>query len=343
MATDKAAAASRFQAMQILLLVFSFILFSAIAYGWYNLFLGFGWFPALILAFLLATFAWFLARVVGTNPRGIRGGLAPFIMLLLISALGVYNTAMLYSEGGRILADTANEAQTSFGALETAADAALVQSGAAGKAGRVKTLSDALFSEIRNPLNCGQGPEAHRLMGELQHELEGFTPLSDPAHDCSHNDQVIADYRDRIGDLVARAPWNNPQLIAVAQEAAQARQSLGEFRAGVMSDYTPTRVHGLVSTLETQDAHYRDLRFKLSSQKVDVSALPPGLHLSEAQSLGNVAKLPDLFFERLNQLPTWVYLGVAVFFDFFLVRLFTMVTANRVVVRDPSDLPAGAY
>lgn len=323
MVGNKAEQASRYRSMQVLLFVFSLIFFAVIAYGYFNLALRSGIFVALVIAVVVAVFAWYLARVVGTNG-GIRKNIVPFLFLLVVSAAGVYNSLMLYLEGNRILTDAASEAQSQYGVLRSAADQGLASSGAKSKADQIRTTSEALFSEIRNPLNCGQGQEARRLIAELQRLLPGFTPLSNAGQRCERNEEVIKDYKDRIDTLLGRATWNNPDLQAVVSEANGADQRLGELRSELSASYSPLMLPRVLAEFETQDSRYRSLRQRLS-RHAEVREIPEGLHISEVQSLGNAFKLPALFLERIDQPVTWVYLLIAFAFDYFMVHCFMMV------------------
>src|SRR5690606_17992996 len=132
--------------------------------------------------------------------------------------------------GGRILADTATEAQTHFAVLQKSAEDGLRLSGATAQEDRVRTTAEALYSEMRNPLNCGQGPRARQLISDLQRQLPGFTPLSSARKKCEGIEDAIKDYQERIEGLIARAPWNTPELKAIAGEAADARRRLDELR-----------------------------------------------------------------------------------------------------------------
>lgn len=327
MGSNKSEQASRYRSMQVLLFVFSLIFFAIISYGYFNLFLRSGIFLAVLAAAVVAVFAWYLARIVGTNG-GIRKNPVLFAMLLVVSAAGVYNSLMLYLEGDRILTDAATEAQGQFGKVRGAAEQGLASSGAKAKADQIRTVSEALFSEIRNPLNCGQGQEARRLIGELQRQLPGFTPLSNTGQRCERNDEVIKDYKERIDTLIGRATWNNPDLQNVASEANGAEQRLGELRSELSTSYSPLMLARVLGEFEAQDSRYRNLRQRLSRHG-DVRELADGLHITEVQSLGNAFKLPALFLERIDQPVSWVYLLIAFAFDYFMVHCFMMVAAQR--------------
>lgn len=310
---------------QILALLFSCMFFAAIAYGWFNLFLKFGTFIALVLGALGAITAWYLARELGED----RSNRVLYVPLIAISALGVYNSMMLYFEGQRLLTDTVTQAQANFTSLQNAAQSALSASGATTHLAHVQSLSDSLFSEIRNPLNCGQGSHAHELIGELQKELPGFTELSATGNSCKHDEEVIGDYKDRIAALVERAKWNDPALQAIDSQAGKAREALEVARGELVGDYSPTRLPHIITGLEAQDSTYRDLRYQLS-RRADVKELPPGLPLTGAQSLGNISQVPALIWSRRGEWSTYVYLGAAVGFDLFMVYLFGMVAGSRV-------------
>jgi hypothetical protein len=331
-----------YRSMQVLLLVFSLIFFFIIAYGYYNLLLQAGAFLALLGGAVMAVFAWYLARVIGSSGGGLRKNAILFAPLLIISAAGVYNSLMVYLEGGRILADTATEAQTHFAVLQKSAEDGLRLSGGTAQEDRVRTTAEALYSEMRNPLNCGQGPRARQLISDLQRQLPGFTPLSSARKKCEGIEDAIKDYQERIEGLIARAPWNTPELKAIAGEAADARRRLDELRATITTGYSPVMLRNALTALEEMDAQYRDARFRLS-RHVDVKALPQGLHLSEVQSLGNAFKLLTLFLERLDELATYVYLAIAVGFDLLMVHLFQIVASNRVGRRQSAPIFAGAW
>jgi hypothetical protein len=336
MSIVKAEQASRYRSIQVLLFVFSLIFFAIISYGYFNLFSRSGYFLAFVGAALMAVFAWYLARVIGTSPGGLRRNWILFVPLVVVSSAGVYNSLMLYLEGNRIISDTIVETQGQFSRLQSTAEHGLAESGATAHVNRVRSLSEALFSEIRNPLNCGQGQEARRLIAELQRELPGFTALSNAGQNCTRNEDVIGDYRTRVDALLARADWNNPVMNNIVSQSNQARQSLEELRSNTGSSFVPTMLQGTLSALETHDSTYRDLRRRLS-QIVNVRDLDEGLHISEVQDLGNAFKLPALFIERLDQPATYVYLIVAIGFDLFMVYLFELVSSNRMRRQTPGN------
>lgn len=340
--SQKSIQASRYRSIQVLVALFSVIFIIVIAYGYYHLLTGFGWFVALLVGLIIAAVAWFLARVAGTGEGGMKKNWVLIIPLFLISAAGVYNSLMVYLEGQQVLSDTASDAQRRFGMLETAANGQLESQGIARRINHVNSLRDALFSEIQNPLNCGQGPEARRVIAELQRELPEFKPLSSPVANCTQNEPVINDYKARIGTLVAGAPWNDATLNDVAAKAAQARTNLADLRSEITRSYTPESIRQIASIFEEQQTSYQDLLFRLG-KKTDISSLPQELDVVSAQSLGNIYKLPALFFSRMDQASTFAYLLVALGFDLLLVYLFQLVAKNRVRRPAIAGAIAGAW
>jgi hypothetical protein len=328
--------------MQVLLFIFSLIFFAIVTYGYFNLMLGFGVFVAFLGSVVIALFAWFLARVIGQSEGGYKTHWPLLIPLFFVSAAGVYNSLMLSLEGDQIIADAARDSQDQFAALRTAADRAATEGGVTARRNQVQDASEALFSEIRNPTNCGQGPEAERRIAELQRLLPGFTRLSNSGRNCERNEEIISDYRERINQLLARANWNNPALDAVRSQADASRQALDEVRTEVATSYNPLALPRILANMQEQDTVYRDLRQRLALI-TDVRELSDGLHISEVQSLGNAGKLPSLLIERLDEAVTWVFLIVALGFDLLLVHCFRMAAANRVKREEVDRTWAGAW
>lgn len=308
--------------------LYSIIFMGIIWFGYYLLFQK-NILLALVLATVLALTAWFLARYVGSEPNGIRRFAPLFIMLLLISAVGVFNSLMLNLEGRRIFGETIDDSIDRFTVLESTATKALVQRGVADHVVRVRDLESALRREINNPLNCGQGPVAQKIISELKHELPGFQPLSSTGVDCSKNQKVVADYDSRIAELVDSAPWNNPDLMAVRTNAGEQKAKLQTVAGLTQNMFAPGLLRVASPQLQNADVNYRADREKLARQDVDVSPIPGKLKLDEINSLGEWSQLLNLIIDRLNKISTWVYLALAVFFDWGMVYLFGLVRLNR--------------
>lgn len=252
-----------------------------------------------------------------------------FILLLLISAVGVFNSLMLNLEGRRIFSEAIENSIDRFTTLESAAGKALVQRGVTERMARVQELESALIREINNPLNCGQGPEARRIIQELKKELPGFMPLSSTGVDCSKNAEVIKDYQTRIGELLNGASWNNPDLNAVRESTAAAKARLQKLSTSAGTMMAPGLLSQISPDLQNINVAYRGDRERLSRQAIDVSALPEQLHLREVNSLGEWSQLLNLIVDRLDTITTYLYIALAFLFDWMMVYLFGLVRTSR--------------
>lgn len=314
---------------QIITGLYSIIFLTTIWFGYYLLFQK-SILLALVLATVFALTAWFLARYIGSEDDGIRRFAPLFALLLTISAVGVFNSLMLNLEGRKIFGETIEDSIDRFTLIESASSKALTARGVGAHVNKVRELESALLREIENPLNCGQGPEAHRIIRELQGELPGFVPLSSTGGvDCSKNDQVITDYRSRIGELIDGAGWNVPDLVAVRQDAVTQKSALQKLSTASAGMFAPGLLRIAAPQLQAADVVFRADREKLSRQDVDVSQLPSKLGLEEINSLGEWSQLLNLIIDRLNKISTYLYLALAVFFDWMMVYLFGLIRRSR--------------
>jgi hypothetical protein len=236
---------------------------------------------------------------------------------------------MLYLEGGQIMTDTVASAQQNFSRVEELARHELKSLGATKKVDEIKDIQEALFREIRNPLNCGQGPEANRLIGELQRRLPGFKPLSNARNSCAQAEALVADYSSRIDDLISRAAWNDSEFNTIRKQAEKNREALSTLGRNVSKNYDPVDLPQLRGLFEGFQADYQRLVYRLEKKDVKDSDLPKKLDLIGLESLGNVYRLPALFLSRLGEIQTSIYLLLALGFDLLLVYLFQMTTRNR--------------
>lgn len=226
--------------------------------------------------------------------------------------------------------------------MEQAAATQLDTNGTTNRVNQILSVRDALFSEIANPQNCGQGPEARRLIAELQRVLPGFTPLSSAARDCSRNEAVISDYRARIDALIARASWNDAELGSIVNEARKARSTLTDLQQEISRSYSPSRIQQIGGILDSLQTQYIELLYRLG-KKTNIDDFPDRLNIAGAKSLGNVYELPTLFFSRLGEVTTYVYLFIAFGFDVLLVYLFQLTTSHRVRKHAIDSAIAGAW
>jgi len=322
----------RHRVIQTIVALYSFIFFGVIAYGYFYLAVGLNTALALLIAVVAATLAWFLAKFIGQSEGGIRANVPAFALLLLISATGVYNSAMINLEGGRIVAETASDAQDRFARLKRSTMAAVSKD--IDGFNEVIGLRDALAAELRNPMNCGQGAEAGRILARLERVLPGFRPLSTGGQKCAEIEKVAREYRAKIDELLT-ARYPNLQLV---NETDAAREELRAIEAQATTDYAPSMLRATKGVLVKQNHRYRDLYGRLDQIGGRVDDLPTQLDMAGVQNLGDATKLPMLFVDRLDRGSTYVYLAIAIFFDWLMIYFFQQAKRNQ--VRRPTARPA---
>lgn len=328
MRTVRSDQSQQFRTSQIIAGLYSVVFVGTIWFGYYLLFQK-NILTAFLLATVLGAIAWLLARFIGSHENGIRRFLPLFILLLIISAVGVFNSLMLNLEGRRIFSETIDAASDRFIALDRAASKRLSEQGVGKHIDNVRDLESALIREINNPLNCGQGPEARRLVNALRNELPGFVALSSTGVDCSKNEQVVADYKSRIAELVESAPWNDMLLQSVRRDSASAVSQMQKLGTRTGTLMAPGLLSKIAPELVVLDTTYRQNRDRLSRGDVDVSALPNQLDLTAVNSLGEWSQLLNLIIDRLDKISTYLYLVLAVLFDWMMVYLFNLVRQNK--------------
>src|SRR5262245_41826765 len=91
------------------LIGYSVVFLSILVYGYYFLFSGVRA-AGVLLALILPAIAWGIAKVIGTSQEGIRGHIPFFVLLLTLSAAGVFNALMLRLEGPLIFKEAIDAA-----------------------------------------------------------------------------------------------------------------------------------------------------------------------------------------------------------------------------------------
>lgn len=340
----KQALARSHRVIQLICLFYS-IVFVALIAGGYFLLLQKNMLVALIFSVLLAGIAWNTAKFLGSTERGIQTHFPLFLLLLIISAVGVFNNLMLNLEGRRIFLETVEDTEKRFNALNEATARYAENPAVATKIARVDSLLGTLVNEIRNPANCGQGPEALRIMAELREDLPELRPLSGDWTDCKRNDELAALYAETIEQQKIKAPWyveaDYGNLLATRREIAAnseaARQTLRDLRTEVSLSYASGLLKSVTPKLEDLGSIYRADAEKLSvySRAEDV---PRSLDLRSVENLGEWSQLVDLVVSRIDRASTYIYLALAIFLDWTMVYMFGLVRKNAIGV---SRGPAG--
>lgn len=331
------AEAREFQALGTGLLLYSLLFLPLLGYGWYVI-LGdlLPPVPAALGAIVVAALAWTLARIVGGSEGGIAGNKAVFAALLIVSAVGVFNTLMIRLEGRAIFTEAIDQAIARYGALPRLAQASLTDADAAALRRRVDALRTQLAQEIRNPRNCGEGPEAAKLLARLKAELPDLVRYSGRAGDCSNNGELIRMYDAQVDTLLhasdafvrGRVRVREALQQRVETEAAREISRLAGLRRDV--DAGASLLGRVRPALEDSAATYQGLASALAQQAPrGAGTLATELDLRTVRHLGEWGHLLPLLIARLDRPQTWVYLGLAAFLDWLLVHLFARLAAHR--------------
>jgi hypothetical protein len=339
---------------QAVCLIFSILFLFVVGNGYYNLFLTKIGSYALVVALLLSALAWLLAKLIGTNKGKILGNLPLFFLLLIISSVGVFNAMMLNLEGKMIYTEAIDDAKIQFVTLRTASKE-LITEEILQKISAINDKKEKFLDEVKNPLNCGQGPVAIQRAQELKALLPAFQMLSNPAGSKScdktpigEDSPVIVSYRSSIDallynhpDLVkARYKENKEFISKIDSESETAQEQLKDLETYVNSGdsllkdnhFNGKLVKSARGKLEDITTNYANLAVELKNY-APKAELQMNLNITDVRSLGEWSQLANLILDRLDKPSTYVYFGLSVFFDWILIYLFTRLSSLKAILK----------
>jgi hypothetical protein len=329
--------ASNHTAIKLVTMLYSVIFVGSIAAGYYYLLQNMPLIGALI-ALILAAIAWNIARFLGGEDDGIRNHKPLFVLLLLLSAFGIFNTLMLNLEGRSIFNETVQQTEKQLSELAAAVRENMPIPAVEAKIAEVNSLQSLLIAEIKNPQRCGQGPAALEIMDKLRTILPAFQPLSQPnGNNCTQNDRLIASYRQTIKGLIENSDWykaaNYAQRMAdqasIESDVAASREKLAQLRGRIDNARATTLLSEVKPQLEAIATDYnRNAALLKSYGKED--SVNDDLSLLAVQSLGEWSQLINVILSRLNKPSTYIYLLIAVFADWLMIYLFNLSRIKRV-------------
>jgi hypothetical protein len=339
-----------FGALSLVLLLYSIIFLCALFYGWHRLIQGsLPAFAAGLLAAVLAVLAWGIAKIVGSSERGILGNVPLFLFLLMLSAVGVFNTLMIQLEGRSIFLEVIDRASAQYSQLHEHAKSKAANEEVDSLRARVESLKTKLAQEIDNPRNCGDGPEANEILNEIAQLLPGFRRYSGNTRDCSQNEQLIQMYHQQMDKLMNASSTfvrNNVEgtsryLTKLSLEIPQRIAALAQLRKELNEGST---LNSTKLKLDEFAADYQAMALELRStipgigETIDFQAQ---LDIKEARELGEWGHLIPLFMERIDRIPTWIYLLTALFMDWLLVHMFARIAEHRRRMPRKRPVPGG--
>lgn len=307
--------------------LYSLIFIYFITSGYAQLFQKTAPFFGYVAGLIFAIIAWSIAKIIGSDEGGIRKYKPLFALLLLISALGIFNALFSILESRPILEETVKDSQQRFAAVKLTAQRAQETRGITERLSSVNNALSQLTAEIKNPMKCGQGPKAMEAVGKLSSLLPGFVPLAGGAGaGCDQADAVVAAYTSKVSQLKANAAWNNPELQAVVanSEAAIAKLEKAKLKAVEGSIPAVSRILGEVDPVYSASV--------LTLQRyTDGGRLPADLDLVQMKSIGEWSQILNLIIGRIGKPSTYVYLAVAVFADWMMIYFFTLMRGKTLI------------
>ena len=350
---------TKYQNAQVIALLYSIVFVGIIFWGYFNLLGALGPYLAVLVSVVLAIFAWSIGRFIGYDGKGIRGNFPAFALMLIISGVGIFNSLMLNLEGRRIFSDRIEVAQERFNVLEVAALKEQKMQGIESKIKEVNSAKEALMAEIQSPGNCGNGQEAKRLIMQLKRLLVDLS-LPSGKVDCrnpSSVKQYVDAYTQMIDVVLDNQDWNNKDLTAIISSTRDGRAKLACLKNGCSS--TDTTNYGGTANLSNYAALLQDINVNTSgipdlmriitprmeelegeySRNVEIyektaktmpATIKPDLELDELRGIGQASQILNLIIARADRITTYLYILLAIGFDFLMVYFFANVLKNNV-------------
>lgn len=333
---------------QWVVVIFSAAFFFVIANGYFNLFVSTEKIIAIVIGVGLASLAWSLAKFIGGSRQKISGNIPLFILLLIISAVGVFNALMINLEGKQIYQETIDDSSVRFRNLSLTATKVLKNPLLEDKRVKVDSLKRMFFEELHNPQNCGQGHEANILAQKIKEELPEFRLLSG-SNVCSNVDKIIASYDASIEKLLVNSrefiSENYTETQSAKNEIIQKELSAQDQLISIKKDMNDGG--NLLSIarmkLEEVSSKYQNSVLLLYKYSPTID-LPRSLDMKAVRSLGEWSQGINLLISRLDNTSTYVYLFLAVFADWILIYLFSRLSdlknqlPNRRVVHQSTNI-----
>ncbi len=304
--------------------LYALIFMSFITHGYAQLFQKtmpfFGYVVGLVFAIMACSVAKTIGSV-GSVEAGIKKFKPLFALLLMISALGVFNSLFTILESRPILEETVQDSQQKFAAVKITAQRAQEKAGITQRISAVDDALKQLTDEITNPMKCGQGPKAMEAIRKLTALLPGFAPLASGAGaGCDQADAVVSAYISKVSQLKANAAWNNSELQAVVQNSNAAISKLDAAKPKAVAGLIPDVASVLGEVTPVYSASVLTLQ-----RYTDGDELPADLDLVQMNSIGEWSQILNLIIRRIGEGSTYLYFAIAVFADWMMIYFFALL------------------
>jgi hypothetical protein len=245
---------------------------------------------------------------------------------------------MINLEGKQVFMEAVEAAKTDYKELTSSATKILYNELADRKKKKVEGIQELFFAELSNPQLCGQGPKARSLAAELADELPGFRTLAGGG-DCKQVSALINSYTQSIHKLLANHPaltghQESEELLRRIKESETIAQTkLDEIKKEIAAG--DDLLGNIRPEIEDIAGTYQTLSTELAAKPSQLS-FKANIDLNEVRGLGAWGQLPGLILSRVDRLSTYLYLLLAVFFDWMLVYFFAQLSeAKRAISNKP--------
>jgi len=284
---------------------------------------------AYVAGLVFALIAWNLAKIIGSEDSGIRRFRPLFVLLLLISALGIFNALFTILESKPILEETVKDSQKKFQAVRMAAENIQEKKGISERVSVINSALKQLNDEIQNPMKCGQGPKANEAIVKLSSLLPGFVPLANGAGaGCQQADAVTATYISKVDQLTANAPWNNADLQAVITNSNTALEKLDKAKLKAREG----SISAVSRLLDEVEPVYSEAASTIRSYD-DESSVAADLDLVQLKSIGEWSQILNLVIGRIGYPSTYLYFAISVFADWMMIYFFALLRQSNEIAR----------
>jgi hypothetical protein len=334
--------------------------FALLCLGWHRIFLGSipegGQFIAWALAAFIALGAIAAARAVASERVRLRDiksksardhtWLAYLALLLFVSATGSLSSFIYYGEGTTVLTENIESCEECLKSLESTAALAVRTNAFNDLRDNVHRIQSALELEIRNERNCGDGPAALGLIGQMQRYLPSYRRPSGRIANCEDVDRVIDQYRQQRDEQLPLSTAYRTDRVAEKNAVRDALPRVMERNRAALDSaamlLATQSVHGLARARKILEEVVKDI----GNFGLRINSLSPQapwtckVNLQDARGLGSFWQIFEIVRNRIHRLSTLVYIAVAFAIDYMMIMFFARVIRGATEgTRDEPDEP----
>lgn len=294
---------------------------------------------AIVLARAAAT-SQLLARQDGAKSPWLHG-VAWFIPLLLISAVGAMNSMFYLFETDDVVTQRLATAQAQLVSLSVKGREQLahpeIERIRGVVAGSLKDLQLHIERGGATPNSCGIGADARADIRAIQQVLPGYgvVPRYEGVNDCRKTDilrRLYAEQETTAWDRFHNLPiyvqhhGDEREVIARGLESSVTELSKGLKNPGNMS---PAQLAVIQQNLRAAAAAYADLKTKVEEITGKPLGIAATMDIDDVLTAGNAGHVVKNLIKRWDHLQTWGYIALALFLDGWLVFAYGNLLKHR--------------